>query len=311
MPSHGRDSGEPLGIQLTWLRTFVTVYRLGSFTRAAQGLGLSQPAITHQIRNLEKELGRPLFERLPNGARPTPAADGLIREIQGPIDALATAVERTFNRHAASRPIYVGGPVELMTTRVIPAVSDLVADGLKLRFSFGLADDLLAALDEGELDLVVSTVRPRRRGLAATPLVDEEFVLVASAELAPAIPRDQLEAGDPDALAELPMISYDESLPIVKRYWHTVFDAAPTFSPAVVVPDLRGALAAVKSSAGISVLPTYLCTEELARGEIVPLLEPQIPPVNTFFLAVRHGDLGQSDLAVLHGHLLLKARLWS
>ncbi len=46
----GRD------VDLTLLRTFVTVHRAGSFTRAAALLGLSQPAVTSQIRTLERQL---------------------------------------------------------------------------------------------------------------------------------------------------------------------------------------------------------------------------------------------------------------
>lgn len=46
-------------MDLALLRTFVTVHRSGSFTRAAALLGLSQPAVTSQIRTLERQLGRP------------------------------------------------------------------------------------------------------------------------------------------------------------------------------------------------------------------------------------------------------------
>ncbi|BFO22957.1 hypothetical protein SHKM778_93450 [Streptomyces sp. KM77-8] len=46
-------------MDLALLRTFVTVHRAGSFTRAAALLGLSQPAVTSQIRTLERQLGRP------------------------------------------------------------------------------------------------------------------------------------------------------------------------------------------------------------------------------------------------------------
>ncbi|GGZ04686.1 LysR family transcriptional regulator [Streptomyces poonensis] len=298
-------------IQLGWLRTFVTVYRLGSFTKAAQALRLSQPAVTHQVRNLEKELGRLLFERLPRGVQPTPAADALIREVQGPIDSLAGAVERSFGDRQAGRPVHLGGPVELMTSRVIPAVSDLVAEGLKLRMSFGHANDLLAILLDRRVDLVLSTVRPRVRGIAATPLVDEEYVLLASEELSRSIPRDRLAEDGPAVLEKYPLISYAEVLPIIRRYWIAVFGTRPTVEPTLVVPDLRGALAAVKSSAGISVLPTYLCVEELAAGEVVPLLEPEVPPINTFYLLVRQGELSRPNLALLHGHLLAKAQLWT
>nr|WP_237694636.1 LysR substrate-binding domain-containing protein [Streptomyces sp. SID2563] len=69
-------------------------------------------------------------------------------------------------------------------------------------------------------------------------------------------------------------------------------------------------MAAVRSSAGISVLPTYLCAEELTDGTIVPLVEPEIPPLNTFYLATRRGSPPHPDLTVLHGHLLMKAQLW-
>jgi len=300
-----------LAVQLSWLRTFVHVHRLGSFTRAAETLGISQPAVTQQVRSLEAEIGKTLFERLPHGAQPTSAAEALIREVQGPIDALTAVVDRSFGTGRPGRTLAVGGPVELMTTRVIPAISDLVADGVQLRFEFGLADDLLARLKDGELDLVLSTVRPRGRGLSATPLADEEFVLLASAELARTICPERLAGDGPAVLAGVPMISYGDALPIVKRYWRTVFATAPTMTPTLVVPDLRGALAAVKSSAGISVLPSYLCVEELARGEVVPLIEPDDPPINTFYLAVRTGDLVQRDVAALHGHLLAKAQTWT
>ena len=315
VPLHGRartgDLGGALAVQLSWLRTFVHVYRLGSFTRAAEMLGISQPAVTQQIRNLEHETGKALFERLPHGAQPTAAAEALAREVQGPIDTLSAVVDRNFGVGRPGRTLTVGGPVELMTTRVIPAISDLVAEGVQLRFVFGLADDLLARLKDGELDLVLSTVRPRGRGVSATPLADEEFLLVASAELARTVSSQELADQGPGVLSGLAMISYGEALPIVKRYWRTVFATAPTMSPSLVVPDLRGALAAVKSSAGMSVLPSYLCVDELARGEIVPLIEPEDPPINTFYLAVRTGDLTQRDLAALHGHLLAKAQAWA
>ncbi|UCM91495.1 LysR family transcriptional regulator [Streptomyces marincola] len=298
-------------MQLGWLRTFVTVYRLGSFTKAAQQLGLSQPAVTHQVRNLERELGRPLFERLPKGVRPTAAAESLVRDVQGPIDSLNGIVGRYRSGRPGDQPLHVGGPAELMTSRVIPAISDLIGEGMHFRLAFGLADDLLSDLADRRLDLVISTVRPRIRGIASTPLVDEEFALLASVELARTLPTERLKAEGPGVLDAYPLLAYSESLPIIRRYWLSVFGVRPNAVPPLIVPDLRGVLSAVKSSAGLSVLPTYLCAEELAQGEVVPLLEPDIPPINTFYLAVRQGELGRADLAVLHGHLLLKARLWA
>ncbi len=298
-------------MQLGWLRTFVVVYRTGSFTRAARRLDLSQPAVTQQIRGLEEELGRPLFERHTQGVKPTAAAEQLIRSVQGPVDALDDAVRRQFGLDRSQRPIYLGGPAELITARVLPAISDLIADGVQFRIGLGLADDLLAELEAGLYDLVLSTVRPRMRGIEATPLVDEVFALMGSAQVAEQIPAEEIELLGPEALGRFPLIAYAEFLPIIRRYWRSVFDVRAAICPAVGVPDLRGVLAAVRSSAGISVLPTYLCAEELARGEVVPLLEPEIPPINTFYLANRIGALGREQIAMVHAHLRMKAQVWT
>lgn len=47
------------------IESFLTVVRKGSFTAAARELGLTQPAVSHQISRLEEQLGFPLFERTP------------------------------------------------------------------------------------------------------------------------------------------------------------------------------------------------------------------------------------------------------
>lgn len=69
------------------LRYFTAIARTGSFTRAAEELGIAQPSLSQQIRTLEKQIGNPLFERLGRSVRLTvhgealrqPAADILQR----------------------------------------------------------------------------------------------------------------------------------------------------------------------------------------------------------------------------------------
>ncbi|NEC21079.1 LysR family transcriptional regulator, partial [Streptomyces parvus] len=74
---------------LNLLRTFLAVHRSGSFTAAARLLGLSQPTVTAQMRSLERQVGRELFERLPRGVAPSPYADELAARVVAPLDALA------------------------------------------------------------------------------------------------------------------------------------------------------------------------------------------------------------------------------
>ncbi|MEV6973050.1 LysR family transcriptional regulator [Kitasatospora sp. NPDC093806] len=298
-------------MQLGWLQTFIAVYRTGSFTKAARELGITQPAVTQQIRGLEVALGGPLFHRTPKGALPTVEGEALAHDVRDPLAELDIAVRRHFGGSPSSRPLRLGGPAELIAARVLPSLGGLIARGLDVRVSLGEAAGLLESLRAGHLDLVVSTVPARSRGVDAVPLTDEEFALVASPGIADGLLRDGLALRRPEALEKVPLIAYAETLPIIRRYWQTVFSAPPPGSPAVVVPDLRAVIAAVAASAGVSVVPTYLCERELDAGTLVQLLRPDLPPINTFYLATRSGTLADARLADLHAHLLTESRTWT
>ncbi|RVX37923.1 DNA-binding transcriptional LysR family regulator [Nonomuraea polychroma] len=279
-------------VSLDLLRTFLAVHRTGSLTAAAQTLGLSQPAVTAQVKTLESALDRPLFDRLPRGVAPTPAADELARRVAAALDALDEVVESELPSDEA---VHLGGPAEFLCEVVMPMLAPLVEDGLRLRTTLGLTDDLLADLAAGRLDLVLSTIRPRVRGVQADPVYDEEFLLVAAPPLA---------ATWRDAKAGVPLVAYAEDLPIVRRYWRTVYGRRPAMAAQVVIPDLRGVLSAVRAGMGVSVLPAYLCRRDLDAGTLVTLADPEEPPINTGYLAVRSGAQARPAVARVRAHLL-------
>ncbi|GHG09652.1 LysR family transcriptional regulator [Amycolatopsis bullii] len=250
--------------------------------------------MTAQVRALEEQLGRQLFVRRARGVTPTSAADDLAARIAPHIDALASVTVGEADPFAA--PVHLAGPAELTAERVLPALAGLVASGLELRVTFGLADDLLAGLTQRRFDLVVSTIRPRGRGFTATPLTDEEFVLVGPGGF----------TGDPRTA---PLVAYAEDLPIIRRYWRSVLGTRPPAGPAVVVPDLRAVLACVRAGFGVSVLPRYLCAAELASGALIALLEPEEPPINTLFAVTRAGPCRPGSAAVRDA-LLADAARW-
>ncbi|MFF9122468.1 LysR family transcriptional regulator [Streptomyces sp. NPDC014889] len=300
-------------MDLALLRTFVTVHRAGSFTRAAALLGLSQPAVTSQIRTLERQLGRPLFLRRARGVTPTTIGDELAHKAAPHLDALVEITETGLDEESSLRTLHLAGPPEFVAERALPALTGLTGDdgqGFALRTSFGTAEEALAGLSAGHHDLAISTARPRGGLLTAAPLCDEEHVLVAAPRwaerIAPATPRHTVAP----ALETIPVIEVHESLPFTSRYWGSVFDTRPAASGTVIVPDLRAVLACVVAGAGLAVLPRYLCAAALGRGEIVPLHEPAVPPLRTYFLAVRAGTLALPHIARAHEWLLRAAAAW-
>src|SRR2546425_5378920 len=79
-------------MELRHLRYFVAVAEEGSFLRAASRLRVAQPALSKQIRDLEREVGVKLFERLPRGARVTPAGADFLRNSRNALESAARAV---------------------------------------------------------------------------------------------------------------------------------------------------------------------------------------------------------------------------
>src|SRR5439155_15726987 len=79
-------------MELRHLRYFVAVAEEGSFVRAAGRLRVAQPALSKQIRDLEREVGVTLFHRLPRGIRLTPAGEAFLVEARGTLTAAGRAV---------------------------------------------------------------------------------------------------------------------------------------------------------------------------------------------------------------------------
>ncbi|MEU2064620.1 LysR family transcriptional regulator [Streptomyces sp. NPDC013455] len=300
-------------MDLALLRTFVAVHRSGSFTRAAALLGLSQPAVTSQIRTLERQLGRPLFLRQARGVTPTTIGDELAHKAGPHLDALVEIAESRLDDASSSRTLHLAGPPEFTAERVLPTLTELTGEdgrGLTLRASFGTSAEALDGLACGHHDLAISTARPRGALFTATPLCDEEHVLVAAPRWAERIGSDTVRLKGAPAVDHLPLVEVHESLPFVSRYWAAVFDSRPAATGTIVVPDLRAVLSCAIAGAGLAVLPRYLCAPALREGAIVTLHEPAVPPLRTYFLAVRTGTLGMPPIARAHEWLQRAATAW-
>ncbi|WP_082049596.1 LysR substrate-binding domain-containing protein [Thalassospira sp. HJ] len=82
-------------LDIGWLRIFEAVGRLGSLTRAANELGLSQPAVTYQIKRVEDQLGVSLLHRSQGGSRLTDAGEILFEAVQSSVEHIDKAVRDT------------------------------------------------------------------------------------------------------------------------------------------------------------------------------------------------------------------------
>lgn len=288
---------------LDQLRTFLSVYRSESLRDAAKLLEISQPTVTSHVTSLENWFDSELFVRGPRGVSPTVFAHSLAEVLSEPLDQITRYVaEGGEQGSSALRTIRIGGPREFVSVQVVPALRPFAARIPHLEFRLGQSAQLLDDLLAGQIDIALSTVRPRHPEITSWAIADEEFWLVAAPWLD--VPADSFAR-----LSAVPLIAYNKDLAIIRRYWNTVLHGEPRFDAVVVLPDLQAIKEATLCGLGLTVLPSYLVKDEVADGRLVRFKSEAEPPLNTVFLAVKRPALeARKDVAGMTRLLLAAIR---
>ncbi|MDH6135387.1 DNA-binding transcriptional LysR family regulator [Kitasatospora sp. MAA4] len=192
-------------MELRQLRYFVTVAEELHFGRAAERLLIGQPAVSQQIRRLERELRVDLFDRTPRLVRLTPAGEAFLpaaRAVLSAEDAArAVAADLAAGRLGTFRLGTITGLGERLD-RILDAF-DQHAPGLRVELAALPIKERLAQLADGRLDaaFVRGAVPPDSPELRYLPLWQDELVAAVPGRH-PLAERDSLRLAD---LAELPL----------------------------------------------------------------------------------------------------------
>lgn len=159
-------------LSLRQLRCFLAVARTRSVAEAARELGLTQPAASRRIQEMESRLGLRLFERVGRRMEPTAAAAPLRRAAEAALTTLGQGVRAA--RGGAPETVRIGA-MPTVSGGLVPRVAADLAAGrpdLTVRIETGMGEALLDRLRAGRLDLVVGRMGRAEslRSLAFEPL---------------------------------------------------------------------------------------------------------------------------------------------
>jgi len=191
-------------MELRSLHYFVQIADEGSITRAADKLGIAQPALTRRIKQLEGELGAQLLTRLPRGVRLTSAGRDFLEHARKVVAEVSRARDQIRGNPRAVRGRVVVGTSPTLAPLLLPgcvARARQLMPGVALKLVEGFSPQLLDALLAGRLDLAVMTNPPRSPGVALTPLLSEPIVVVCPPEARGTRPAYSLAE-----LARLPLV---------------------------------------------------------------------------------------------------------
>ena len=209
--------------RLQRLALFEAAGRLGSFTAAGRELGIAQPAVTRQIRALERSVGVELFHRTANRSELSEAG----RNLLATLDLAFSAVERTLDDLIASDEIFVlASPPGFAQELLVPHLDALqaVLGDRDLRLWLY---DREAELANGHFDAALRIGQGRWPGLDSARLFDEQVVPIASTDFADEWALDSASVAS-DVLA-VPLLHMEADRPWMSwTNWLANFDLALT-----------------------------------------------------------------------------------
>lgn len=255
---------DPLAtLPLSAIRVFEAAARLLSFTRAAEELGMTQAAVSWQVKALERRLDQPLFRRLPREVALTPAGERLAR---------ASSEAMTALRSALADIVDTGEGVLSLTTLLTFAMRWLAPrlggfqvahPGIAVRVD---TDSRVRDLLRGEADLAIRASRG-----VADPALEAHF-LVSAAQTALVSPEAMAALGAsprPHDLIAAPRVGSDAEWAAWFRAAGVSSDGPSPETPRLVADNQVMEVAAALASSGVAIGSPVMFAADIAAGRLV------------------------------------------
>jgi DNA-binding transcriptional LysR family regulator len=287
------------GLNLDQLRTLLTVIESGSFSAAARKLHLSQPAVSVQIRELERRFAVKLIERFGKQAHATP-----------PGRDLAEAAEQIFKAcdgaEAAMRRYRDGwiGRVRIGTTitaqmYLLPPVLRRVSQehpGVDLHVRNLPTGESIAAILQNEIDLAIVTLPVDEAQVTVTPLRSENMVAVYASGT-----HNLPDTTTPETVLQHPLVLEHVNAGVYHLVMNWLAEHGATPRVRMHLGTIEAVKSAVASGLGMSIVP------EMAAGwhESDLVVRPLQPPlVRTLALVEHHSKPNEPAIEIVRNALL-------
>ena len=276
-------------LNLEWLRSFKAIYETGTLTGAAQALFISQPGVSLHLNSLESYTGYKLFDRSARQMVPTERGKVLYNFIVEPIAKLEAAEQLFHKSSRLERPtISIGMCFETIQCTLEKHISTLPFNVI---IQFGEYPQMLADLDKGLLDLIITPQKGTQKNLEYKPFSKERIVMIAgsktdSAEIDALLHTGKLAEAE-HLLHQQVWYSTAADMEHLKRFWQLQFGRHPDFKPNYIVPNICSIIRCLSDGEGFSIVPDFLCREEMAAGKVKLIWEGTQVIENTLHFGMR------------------------
>lgn len=272
-------------LDLRRLRSFLAVAERLHFGRAAQALYITQPALSRQIRQLERDVGAELFERDSRHVTLTPAGEVLAREGARLLAASDALLLRAQRAAASELQIQIGFMLGIDIDGVIEVFSSRHPE-VEVRLKRLRWWNHGQAIADGTVDVGFVRLPVPSEGLRVLPLY-REAICVSLPGGHPLASRAVVALAD---LADEPMLRYADATPAWDAFWTA--DPRPDGTEAQRGPqvhDMEEIIEYVRGRRGLAFLPAPIAAAFAGRGVVfVPISD--IPPGQVALASSNHAD---------------------
>lgn len=263
-------------LNLDPLTTLRLVISRGTFSGAAEVLGLSQPAVSLQIRQLEQALQVRLIERTSRGIKPTPAGITLCEHCIK-IDAAVGAAVESVSLHSddITGTVTVGTGATACIHLLPPLLQELRQTHplLKVDVRTGNTSDIVRGVEENRIDIGLVTLPAAGKCLSVTSLGTEEFVIILEKDPA----EQNIKALSADDLLSLPLIIFEPGSGTRSLIDEWFRDAGQVARPVMELGSIEAIKRMVRAGLGYSIVPRMSVeSPEERRGLSVYSMAPAL-----------------------------------
>ena len=281
-------------MELKNLATFMQVAELGSFTKAGEKLGYSQSTVSFQIRQLEEELGVPVFERINHTVSLTETGERLLlsaHKIHAELDSFRKGTEPSGQVEGVVRLALADSLCASLIDRVFPALHEAYPR-ITVDCSTAGTPDLLRMLNQNEADLIYVLDRPVRNAhyeILKTDQVNTYFVC------APENPLAHRTNVSREELISQPFLLTEKGMSYRRIFDETLAEDGLEILPVFVSGDTNLLCSLAAKNCGIALLPDYACRSMIEEGNLCRIhTDPVLQPV-VFRQLLRHRDKWVTD----------------
>jgi LysR family transcriptional regulator, carnitine catabolism transcriptional activator len=263
-----------VGLSLARVRSFIAVAEERQFRRAAERIGLSQPALSAQLRELEEFLGAALLSRTTRSVHLTAEGEKFLLRARNILADLDSAVLEVRDHASLRRGRLAVAAIPSVASRILPAV---VADfmqrfpGIDVQMIELGAQDVQRCVVSGNADLGIAAAPDRNSELSFSKLMTDRFVGLVPRNC-PLARRERVEL---KALFEYPLITTVAGTSIRSTLERACREHGQSLRVTHSVTQHQTVVAMVGAGLGVALLPNLSLTENPAVARVV-VVNPQI-----------------------------------